>query len=297
MNYISKKVLPGFIMLSAILLGACAPSALANSTDAINVIYTAAAQTNEAQYTEDAQSTLDQSATLVPTETAFDMASPTNLPTVIFSLPTSTPYTTTLVGAICDNASYISDVTIPDYSAVDAGQSFVKTWMVQNTGSCTWDANYTLTFVSGDQMNGTDTSIGGSVVPGQQAELSVTMTAPTTAGQYTGYWRLANDSGETFGVTVYVLIDVAEDATATPSFTPEPPTASATEITSTATASLSDTPTDTPQPTATSSPTAEVPTPTSTNTSAPTPTNTSVPSDTPTPTNTLLPTPTSTPGA
>ncbi len=314
-NSLPKKFLLPFIVLTAILLSACGPSASTNSTDTLNAIYTAAAQTVEAQYTADAPTTTGQTATPVPTDTSSEISTPTSLPVLEFATSTSTPYITTSGGTACDDSGFISDVTIPDNTVVPAGQTFVKTWMFQNTGSCTWDASYTLTFINGDQMGGTDTSIGGSVEPGQQAALSVTLTAPTTAGQYTGYWQLASDSGETFGVTVYVLIDVAEDATVTP----DTPTATATDIVPTATSGVIETPTDesqptdtatqpaptatqsasdtptptlTPQPTATSSSTAEA---NPTNTPVPEPTNTSVPTATSAPTNTPS-NPTSTPG-
>jgi len=95
---------------------------------------------------------------------------------------TSTPGTTTLTGPICDNSIYISDVTIPDYTTVAAGQTFVKTWMLQNTGTCAWNTNFILDYVGGSQMGGTNTNVGSSVAPGQQADLSVTLTAPTAAG-------------------------------------------------------------------------------------------------------------------
>ena len=71
-------------------------------------------------------------------------------------------------------------------------------------------------------MGGTNASIGASVAPSQQADVSVTLTAPTTAGSYTGWWRLANDSGEVFGETVDVVITVGEDATATYELTDTP---------------------------------------------------------------------------
>ncbi|MCL4528981.1 MAG: NBR1-Ig-like domain-containing protein [Chloroflexi bacterium] len=281
--------------MTAILLGSCGPSASTNSTNTLHVIYTAAAQTVEAQYTADVPTTTEQTATPIPTDTPSDISVPTSLPVLEFAA-TSTPYPAIAGGTACDDSSYISDVTIPDNTVVPAGQTFVKTWMFQNTGSCAWNANYTLTFINGDPMNGADASIGGSVDPGQQAALSVTLTAPTTAGQYTGYWQLANDSGEAFGVTVYVLIDVAEDATATPIST-DTPTVTATEVVPTATIEESPTPTETSQPSATPSPTAEMSTPTGTNTSIPTPTNTpsgptatSVPTDTKAPTNTAVPT-------
>ncbi|HJV72466.1 NBR1-Ig-like domain-containing protein [Ideonella sp.] len=38
-----------------------------------------------------------------------------------------------------DHASFVRDVTYPDGEVVSAGQEFVKTWEVQNTGSITWE--------------------------------------------------------------------------------------------------------------------------------------------------------------
>ncbi|HUI87165.1 MAG TPA: NBR1-Ig-like domain-containing protein [Anaerolineales bacterium] len=281
MNH-TKRVFLGLTLLVTILLSACGSSSSANGTDTLSAIYTSAAQTVVAQDTADMQSAIDQNATITPMDEASDTPAPTGSPTLFYSLPTSTPYdaVATPGGSTCDGASYISDVTVPDGTVEVAGQPFIKTWMFQNTGSCTWDANYALTFTSGDQMGGTTTSIGGSVAPGQQAELSVTLTAPTTAGQYTGYWRLANDSGEEFGVTVYVLIDVTEDATATYEDTAFPAaTATYTPVSNTATAVPTVAPT-TPVPTAV--PTTAVPTAVPTTavpTSAPT---TAVPTSIPT---------------
>jgi len=37
-----------------------------------------------------------------------------------------------------DHISFLSDVTIPDGSTVMAGQRFVKTWALQNTGVVEW---------------------------------------------------------------------------------------------------------------------------------------------------------------
>jgi Ig-like domain from next to BRCA1 gene len=218
MNHLSKKVLPGFILSLAILTSACSFST--SSTARRNATYASAAQTTVSQEVSqdvtNQQLATDQSAIPSPTT----VPSPTNLPTA-----TSTPVATTYTGPVCDNSIYISDVTIPDNTVVAAGQTFVKTWMFQNTGTCTWNTNYTLTYVGGSQMGGTNTSVGGSVAPGQQAELSVTLTAPTATGQYTGYWRLFNASGETFGEQVDVLINVGESAvvpTFTPALTPTP---------------------------------------------------------------------------
>ena len=271
MNH-AKRFLLGSTLLLAVLLNACGSSQPTSATDTLSVIYTSAAQTIEAQDAANLQSTVDQNTNATPTEIAALF--PTNTPTLALVLPTSTPYTTTLGATGCDGAAYISDVTISDNTVVAAGQVFVKTWMIQNTGSCTWDANYALTFVSGNEMDGTNTSIGSSVAPGQQAELSVTLTAPTLTGQYTGYWRLANDSGNLFGEAVDVLIDVTEDATATYEDTETPAyTATYTPVSYTATATPTTIPSRTPSPVPSNTP---VP-------PTPVPSNTPVPTSTPTP--------------
>jgi hypothetical protein len=249
MNRYPKRILPVVAMLAAGVLAGCGAKAGATpiSTDAILAIYTTAAQTMQAQYTATAeQSSLDQNASSLATDTAVSEVSATNLPELTFLTPTPIP--NTLVNAAgsnaCDNSIYISDVTIPDNTVVDAGQGFTKTWMFQNTGSCTWDANYTLTFISGDQMSGVNTSIDTSVTPGAQAAISVDLTAPTGTGNYTGYWQLTNDSGTPFGAEVYVLIDVSQDATSTPTVTPTTSTAAtATPIPPTAMATTSVPPT------------------------------------------------------
>jgi len=287
MNH-AKRLLLGAALLLAVLLNACGSSQSTSPTDTLSVIYTSAAQTIEAEDAANVQPTVDQSVTLAPLDTTS--FSPTNIPTLMPALPTSTTYTATLGETGCDEASYISDVTIPDGTVVGADQVFVKTWMFQNTGSCTWDANYALTFVSGDEMDGTKTSIGSSVAPGQQVELSVTLTAPATAGQYTGYWRLTNDSGNVFGETVYVLIDVSEDATATYEDTETPTyTVTYTPVIYTATIAPTIIPSNTP--------TSPIPVPSNTPASpTPVPSNTPA-SPTPVSSSTPLPTSTPTPGS
>ena len=274
MNH-AKRLLLGAALLLAVLLNACGSSQSTSPTDTLSVIYTSAAQTIEAEDAANVQPTVDQSVTLAPLDTTS--FSPTNIPTLMPALPTSTTYTAALGETGCDEASYISDVTIPDGTVVGADQVFVKTWMFQNTGSCTWDANYTLTFASGDEMDGTKTSIGSSVAPGQQVELSVTLTAPATAGQYTGYWRLTNDSGNVFGETVYVLIDVSEDATATYEDTETPTyTVTYTPVIYTATIAPTIIPSNTP--------TSPIPVPSNTPASpTPVPSSTPLPTSTPTP--------------
>lgn len=100
-----------------------------------------------------------------------------------------------------DRAGFVSDVTIPDDTFIDPGDSFVKTWRLQNMGTCTWTSSYALVFSHGDQMGGPGSvALSGAVNPGETVDLSVNLTAPGTEGTYQGYWMLRNNSGVLFGI-------------------------------------------------------------------------------------------------
>ena len=93
------------------------------------------------------------------------------------------------------------DVAIADNTTIGAGNSFVKTWRLLNTGSCTWNTNYRLVFDHGSQLGGPDAvDLPASVSPGHTIDLSVSLRAPTSAGTYSGYWDLESSSGSIFGV-------------------------------------------------------------------------------------------------
>lgn len=104
---------------------------------------------------------------------------------------------------ICDAAQFVADVTIPDGTSFQAGVSFNKTWRLKNVGTCTWTTSYDLAFVSGDQLGApASVKLPKSVAPGQTVDVTVTMTAPASAGTYRGYWQLKNASGKLFGIGI-----------------------------------------------------------------------------------------------
>jgi hypothetical protein len=211
-----------------------------------------------------------------PVVTGFPQFNFTPPDTTATALPIATQPPVTNPVSSCNNSAYVSDVTIPDNTVMAPGASFVKTWALENTGTCTWDTSFQLIFVSGSQMGGASSKLTSSVAPSQQVQVSVSLTAPTTAGSYTGYWRLADDQGNAFGESVTVVINVSSSLTSTP-------TGTLATNTSTPTPVRSNTPT--PTNSATAVPTTAVP---PTNTPVP-PTNTPVP-----PTNTPV-SPTNTP--
>lgn len=113
---------------------------------------------------------------------------------------TNTPLPTATAITYCDWVSFVKDVTIPDGTVFAPGDTFTKTWRLKNRGTCTWTPDYLLVFASGEKMGGTTAvRLPGYVSPGQTMDVSVTLTAPDTAGPYVGYWMLRNPSGALFG--------------------------------------------------------------------------------------------------
>ena len=157
--------------------------------------------------------------TLTPTFTAT--STPTQTPSLTPSVaPTQTPNPPTAQSR-CDQAAFITDVTVPDGMVFAPGASLTKTWRLRNAGSCTWTTSYTLVFVSGDKMGGADAiNLPGSVAPGQSVDLTVQLVAPAAPGTFRGNWQLKNESGAIFGlgpafkpfwVEIKVLPAVSED--------------------------------------------------------------------------------------
>jgi hypothetical protein len=100
-----------------------------------------------------------------------------------------------------DQAGFVADVTIPDDTFIDPGDSFTKTWRLKNLGTCTWTSSYALVFSHGDQLGGPgSTALTGAVNPGGTVDLSVDLTAPGSEGTYQGYWMLRNGNGVLFGI-------------------------------------------------------------------------------------------------
>jgi hypothetical protein len=264
----TKKILIVAVLGTALLLSACGGGTQATPTPtvvSIASVYTAVAQTLTVQ-----------AAQVTPTDTPMPTDTPTLglSPTITPTLPASGLVPT--VSGACDNSTYVSDVTFPDNTKVLPGQTMVKTWKVQNSGSCAWNTSYSVAFLDGTQMGGVKTNITAPVNSGYQITVSVTLTAPTTEGAYTGRWILSNASGANFGAWFSITIIVSSSA---PTLTPTTgPTATGTLYTRTPTTAKTATLTRTSAP-ATVTNTVVVP---PTETETPVPTDTATPTETPT---------------
>lgn len=225
-----RHLAAGFLIF--VLAGCNMPGSQVSTQGTLNV--TQAYQTVEARLTEAAGLSPSQSPqpsatdSGLPTQTAA--ATPAAAITAPVASPTA-PIAATAAPQTCDVASPGNpiDVTIPDDTLLQPGQSFTKTWRLQNSGSCTWTRQYAVTYFSGEQMGApAAVNLAGDVNPGQSVDISVDMVAPSAAGQYQGNWKLRNAANVLFGIgpngsaPFWVRIIVA--STVTPTVTPATPT-------------------------------------------------------------------------
>jgi hypothetical protein len=218
----SKKfvnTIPSLVFILAFLLSACGPSATPAPTADINAIYTQAAATIAANMTQTALAV--PSATLVPptataTVTATFAPLPTQAqaatPTVIFAPmspvpagPTAVPVNTATANG-CYNSALVADVTVPSGTKFQVGDTFVKTWLVKNTGTCDWNPDFKITFVGGDAFGTDTTKIRQKIGVGATVEISIGMTAPNASGVSESYWQMFTDDGKGFGQVFGVSI-------------------------------------------------------------------------------------------
>jgi hypothetical protein len=176
-----------------------------------------AAQTSPTMVTPEPSDTPTETATITPAPS--DTTTPTQAP----SSATGTP-----LPSNCYQASFVTDVTIPDGTAFNPGDTFTKTWRIKNSGVCQWNTNFKLIFDNGNAMSGPNSvNFPNNVDPGQTIDLSVNLVAPSDAGNYIGYWKLQTDQGVNFGLGTngtsdfWVSITV-NGATETPTDTPTP---------------------------------------------------------------------------
>ena len=181
-----------------------------------------------------AQTVVTQLTSLVPINTATvpvvvpSTNTPISVPpTAIILSATSLPPTAT---PTCDLGKFITDVNIPDGTVMTPSQTFTKTWRLQNIGACSW-TGYSLVFDTGDAMGGAASSAIATTPSNGTVDVSVSLTAPATPGNYRGYWRVRSAAGVLFpivsgyqGKSFYVDIKVQAPATATNTLIPPTPT-------------------------------------------------------------------------
>ncbi len=204
LNKRSLKVALTVGLALVVLLSACrAPAATddpKSPTQDINALYTQVAGTLIAQGQQQAAT-----ATTGPTNTAIVItATPTFTPTPDAAQPTATntsaPATARPV-AVCNQATFVTDVTVKDGTQMSKGEDFTKTWRIRNSGTCTWDDDYTVVYEGGTNLASKSSfALPKEVKPGETVDISIAMEAPDENGTYRSEWVIRSDSGSEFGV-------------------------------------------------------------------------------------------------
>lgn len=186
-------------LLIIALVGCNYPGLRSSGEPAAGAIYTSAALTVQAQATQLLPLT---AAAFTPTATwPASESSPTATPLGATSVPPSATAPVVSRSSGCDQVKFIKDLTIPDGTKLDPGASFVKTWRLQNAGSCTWDPSYSLVVEGDNDLNAPQASPLNTVVPpGETIDISITLTAPQSSGSYRQNFKLANAAGQRFGL-------------------------------------------------------------------------------------------------
>jgi len=182
-------------LLTLIMAAGCNLSSGEQATADRQVIFTQAAQTLEARLTEVALGAL-------PTVTPLISISGTEIPVLTPDSGNPTPADfTPEPGTPCDRGEFVDDISIPDGTKFNPGDTFVKTWEIRNNGACTWTSGYNVVFDGGNAMGGQPSfALPNDVPPGNTIQISVDLIAPQVPGGYRGDWKLRNAAGQTFGL-------------------------------------------------------------------------------------------------
>ncbi len=234
------------VIIASLAMTACS-GAKATPTKDPQTIYTEAAVTVAAGLTQTAltQPTATATETLPPTSTM----APTSpeIPTMAATTPPLVQPTATQAAATSnDRAEWVSN-SPTDGTTMYPGQKFTLKWVVKNIGTTTWSTSYQMRCYLGTTegcFSGSNFSFPKEVAPNDTVELSVSMTAPSSGGDYVTDWVMTNTNGVNFyPLTLQITVSgSAPTATKTPSPATNTPSVTNTPVP----------PTDTPEPTATS---------------------------------------------
>ncbi len=117
---------------------------------------------------------------------------------------------------------FIDDVTIPDDTVVAPGEMIEKIWLVQNSGTCNWEADYTLRNTDGPPMGATTIQALYPLRSSGEVEIAISFIAPTDEGRHVSRWQAHDPEGVPFGQEIFVMILVDPELGPTPEPSPTP---------------------------------------------------------------------------
>ena len=133
---------------------------------------------------------------------------PTQDIVVIESTPLPTIFPTTNPADCVNNLTFLEDLTIPDNMFATFGLVLDKQWLVENSGTCNWNAAYRLRNVGGAALGAPQEIALYPARAGTQATLRILFTAPFEEGVYESAWQAMDANGNPFGDPIYVRVAV-----------------------------------------------------------------------------------------
>lgn len=133
---------------------------------------------------------------------------PTQARVVIQSSPLPTIVQTVDPEDCSNNLTFVEDLTIPDNTTTTFGSALDKQWLVQNSGTCHWNADYRLKHIGGAALGAPEEIVLYPARAGTQATIQILFTAPFTEGVYESAWQAVDTDGNAFGDPVYIRVIV-----------------------------------------------------------------------------------------
>ena len=121
-------------------------------------------------------------------------------------IPTIIP--TAKTDGCTDDLVYVEDLTVPDGTFINYGATIDKQWLVENTGTCNWSADYRLTHIGGADFGAPEEIFLYPARAGKQATIQIIFTAPFADGEYESAWQAISPDGLAFGDPIYIRVNV-----------------------------------------------------------------------------------------
>ena len=174
------------------------------------------------QQTVDAEAELAQQAQIAQeTAAAATQAAavPTQEPLLIPTIPAASIPT-----AVAQSSGRLQSQTPTDGANFIKGEAFTVNWRIENTGSTDWTDSFKIVFDSGINFSAgtiTEKYIGTYIWPNGDSVISLPCIAPLNNGNYTMYWHVEDENGNTVpNVSLSITIN-AVDGVLTPTPLPE----------------------------------------------------------------------------
>ena len=113
--------------------------------------------------------------------------------------------------AACDFDYAISDQQPPDGDFFRANQPYQRVITFVNTGTCPWERNTSLVYISGEDFDaGARIFIRERVNVGEDAAVTFAGRTPRTGALYTGIWELRTPGQILIGTPLTISVQVFE---------------------------------------------------------------------------------------